>query len=463
MRQLLIHTSDIKKSRSFQVIALVNTLFFSGYYVIKCPLAYVLQSNGMDQISSYSLSSTANIIFAVCSLVFGVALRNFKTQKLALIIGVFFSTVSLGLLSTGIPFLIKVAVTFYILGGSLYFFSITLLVNKQFDVTYQRLRGNFIYQILVNFGGFIGELLFFLEINLNSSKHLFLYAIMICLLSLIILVLNVKNIYDDQTTLPGIKRFLHTLIMLFLIVYFALQFESIVRVVIIVFFILAAFYIIYKAKKNQYFALVRFLGLIFLFSIPYWTAYMFMYNEFFDFLSKDVGTVWGLSGNALLLLNPITNILFGLLTITPFFLQRLAPSQYLNIGLFLILCAFLVVTLSVKYSIHTLNPWFPAVAIILYSIAEFLIQSILNSSVSDILHSSENQTLGLGMLRSSRSFAAAIAYYFMTYHVHIHTAYYSATEEVEAAYYTYALFSGVLVVFFLLAVTQSKRLLRMSN
>lgn len=463
MKFILSHSNISSRQYSFKIIAFINAVFFSGYYVIKCPLAYVLQSEGMDQISSYSLSSTANIVFALCSLVFGIALKNFKTQKLALVIGVFFSTLSLMLLSTGITFLIKAAITFYILGGSLYFFSITLLVNKQFDATSERLKGNFLYQILVNFGGFIGELLFLLELNLNNSHHLFIYAIAICIFSLIILILNMKSIHDDKTSNKGIKQFFFTLFFLFGVIYFVLQYESMVRTLTVFLFIATVLYIFLKSRKHQNDRpLCQFIGLIILFSIPYWTSYIFMYNEFFDFLSKDVDTIWGFSGNTLLLLNPITNMLFGLLTITPLFSQRLSSYQYLNIGLFLIFGAFLLVTLSVKYSIHILNPIYPAIAIILYSIAEFLIQSTLNSSVSDLLKSSKSQVLGLGILRSSRSFAAAIAYYFMTYHG-TNTLHYSASNEMQSAYYTYSLFSVAIGITFLLAISQAKKLLKATS
>lgn len=455
----LVPTENLTwKQSSFKIIAIINAIFFSGYFIIKCPLAYILQASGVEQISSYSLAATANIIFASCSLVFGFSLRNFKTQKIAMVIGVLFSTISIGLLSIGGYFLTKIAITFYILGGSLYFFSITLLINKQFDNSTERLKGNFVYQIFVNFGGFVGELFFFVELNINH-QHLFLYAGMACLFSLILLLYQMKNIVDDATCPAGMKRFVATMILLFGVIYLTLQYESEIRALTVIFFVLAILYIFYAAKIKQHYALARFMGLIFLFSVPYWMAYSFMYNEFFDFLSKDVSVIFGLSGSTLLLLNPVINILFGILTLTPLFSQRLSSYQYLNMGLFLIFCAFLIVTIAIKQSSHILNPLYPAIAIILYSMAEFLIQSTLNSNVSDLLKTSEDQILGLGMLRSSRSFSAAIAYYFMTYHEIAPITHYSARTEMQVAYYTYALFSVVLGVMFLLAITQAKKLI----
>jgi len=445
------------KKKSFKLIILVNALFFSGYYIIKCPLAYILQKNGLDQVSSYSLASTANIIFSFCSLIFGFTLKDFKTQKIALIIGVLLSGVSIGLLSVGNYFLTKLAITLYVLGGSLYFFSITLLVNKQFDDTHQRLKGNFIYQIFVNFGGFIGSFLFYLELN---NSHLFLYEAAVCLISFVLLIVNIKNIYDDKTSRSVMKRFFLLLSGLFCLIFLTLRYESSVRIITILFFFLAILYIIYSSNKKKSYDLLKFIGLIFLFSVPYWMAYTFMYNEFFDFLSKDVDVIFGLSGNTLLLLNPAINMLFGLLTLTPLFLKIVSRHQYLNIGLFLLFFAFLLITVAVKYSVGgSINPIYPAFSVILYSIAEFLIQSTLNSSVSDLLKTPEDQTIGLGMLRSSRAFSAAIAFYFMTYHEKTLAVHYSAHTEMQIAYYTYALFSVVLGVILMLSISQSKKLL----
>jgi hypothetical protein len=453
----LINTDSVTlKQRSFKIIIIINAIFFSGYYIIKCPLAYVLQKNGIDQVSSYSLASTANIIFSFCSLVFGFTLRDFKTQKIALLIGVLLSGLSIGLLSVGNYFLTKLAITCYVLGGSLYFFSITLLVNKQFDATNERLKGNFIYQIFVNFGGFIGSFLFYLELN---NSHLFLYEAMVCLASFILLIINMKNIYDNKTSRLVMMNFFVLLCCLFVVIFFTLQYESSVRIVTVFFFFLAVLYILYASNRKKSYGLIKFVGLIFLFSVPYWMAYTFMYNEFFDFLSKDVDVIFGLSGNTLLLLNPAINMLFGLLTLTSFFSKRVSLHQYLNFGLFLILFAFLLIAISAKYSVTSINPIYPALSVILYSIAEFLIQSTLNSSVSDLLKTPEEQTIGLGMLRSSRAFSAAIAFYFMTYHEKTLAAHYSPHTEMQVAYYTYALFTVVLSIVFILSLCQSKKLL----
>ena len=83
---------------SYQWIVAISTVFFAGYFLLKCPLAFVLHREHVSLLQAYSLTTTANILMAVVSIIFGVIFREVRNQKFMLFLGILISTVALFLL-----------------------------------------------------------------------------------------------------------------------------------------------------------------------------------------------------------------------------------------------------------------------------------------------------------------------------------------------------------------------------
>src|SRR3990167_2834672 len=154
--------------RNFWIANTVNALFFSGYLILKFPLAFILAHDGFSLKTAYSLTTTSTIVFALCSLLLTHILKNYHNQKHIFLLGIIFNLIAVLFLQTGKYFFIMSGLSFYVLGGSLYFFNITLLFNKQFHQPRERLHGNYIAQICLNCGAFIGFIVF---LFLASSCH----------------------------------------------------------------------------------------------------------------------------------------------------------------------------------------------------------------------------------------------------------------------------------------------------
>lgn len=452
---------ELVKSDSFRTITYINALFFCGYFVLKCPLAYILERKGIPQLISYEIASTANVIFALCSLAFGVFLREFDTQKYALLIGMLFSSIAIAFISISNNQLMYIGIALYILGGSIYFFSIALLINKQFTDPKERLTGNYIYHIWVNFGALVGAVLFYYEI---SSNNVFVTALVACVSALILMFYKYKEIHDNKTARKSMRVFHLTIAALGIMIYFALTYKHYVVQAMMYGFVTTLILILGKSFHTGKYALLKYTALIMMFSVPYWFAYTLVYSEFFDFLSKDVEPILGISSNVLLLINPVASIIFGIIITSPRSRWKKQPYENLNIGLSLMLCTFLVLVFGI-HSAGThhalLSPIYPAIAICLYTVSEFLIQTTLNSSVRDLLAIPENQVMAVGMLRSSRAFASALAFLVMSLYENSAT-YQNAASEMQSATHIYTLFCIMLLVLGLFSIKYTKKLMQSS-
>ena len=396
---------------SFISIILINTLFFSGYYILKDPLAYILNSEGMPLKQAYSITTTANILLAISSLFFGFTLHKVSKQKYSLFVGVALSVLSICLLSLNKPFLSMVAISLYVLGGGLYFFNIVMFINKAFDNAQDRIKGNYIYQIFVNIGAADGCLLFLAELNkINMFKSCFISGV-ISLLLFIILYKHIENEHDGKS---NVLKFYGYLTVLFSVILTALYFTYITRCLVLVSFTVAASWVLYRAYSEQNKNLFLFLCLVFLFNIPYWIANTVIFNQFIYFLMRDVSPIHGISPASLIIVDPVTNILFGNIV---FLTQRgsgINPYKNLSYSSLLMMLAFIVLAVGLFFDNgkEKISYFYPLVTMALFACSEFLLQTTLNSRIRDLLlGQKKGEFLATGIMRSSRSFATVLGYY----------------------------------------------------
>lgn len=410
-RGLYATRSNPLLSFSFISIILVNMLFFSGYYILKDPLAFILHSEGMPLTQAYSITTTANILLAISSLFFGFTLHNVSKQKYSLLVGVELGVLSICLLSLNQPFLSMVAVALYVLGGGLYFFNIVMFINRVFDNAQDRIKGNYIYQIFVNIGGAVGCLLFLSQLNTaNMFKSCFVSGI----ISLLLFIILYRHIKDAEYEKSNLFKFYGYLIFLFCVILTALFFTYITRYLVLVSFTAAASWVLYRAYVEKNKNLLLFICLVFLFNIPYWMANTVIFNQFIYFLTRDVLPIYGISPVSLIIVDPIANILFGSIV---FLMQRgmdVNPYRNLSCSSLLMMVAFIILAIGLFFDTGTerISFFYPLVTMALFACSEFLLQTTLNSRIRDLLlEHKEGEFLATGIMRSSRSFATVIGYY----------------------------------------------------
>ncbi len=400
--------------RSFIFTLLINTLFFSGYYILKDPLAYILQAGGMSLTDAYSITTTANVLLALCSLFFGFVLSGCGRQKHSLFIGVALSVTAIFLLACKIPVLTRLAVTLYIVGGGLYFFSIVIFINHLFDNHATRMRGNYLYQIFVNVGGCIGCSIFLMRMN---SAHVFYGCLILGVIALLIFAVTYRSIQDDIAPRPAyFGRFYAGLIVLALLVFTALTLATFTRIFILLSFSLAVGAVILRARHNGNRHLLQFLGLVFLFNIPYWLANTVIATSFFYFLTHHVSRIHGVSPAILMLADPLANTLFGVSLLFCQWGSAIDIHKNLSRSLKLLMVAFVVLAVGLYFSGNApLAFVYPLLTIVLFACAEFLLQTTLRTHIRDLLQYEErSEFMATGMLRASRAFATVIGYYLLT-------------------------------------------------
>ncbi|MBV9576137.1 MAG: hypothetical protein JO149_05905 [Gammaproteobacteria bacterium] len=396
---------------SFISMIIINTLFFSGYYILKGPLAFILTTQGISLRQAYSITTSANTLLALSSLFFGFILQNCSKQKFALLAGIFLSVLSIYLLSFKNKELNMFAITLYVMGGGLYFFNIVMFINKVFHDEQARIKGNYIYQIFVNLGGVLGCVLVLMQMN---QENIFKYCFILGVLSLSLFISLYKNIDDPSKNKTNLSKFFLYLIILFFLIYAALNFASFLRYVVLFVFLTTVICLIIKAKIESSRALLLFVFLVILFNIPYWIANTIIFNQFFYFLMKNVTPMHGFSPASLIMIDPIVNAIFGSSLL---FWQKnriichynnLSYSSLLASAAFMVLCLGLISS-AAKEKINFL---YPLIALSFFACSEFLLQTTLNSRIRDLLHAQKNnEFLATGMMRSSRAFATVLGYY----------------------------------------------------
>ncbi len=398
---------------SYHFIVLISAIFFAGYFLLKCPLAFILYKQHIPLLNAYSISTTANVLMAVISVFLGFFLKDCTQQKLFLFLGVLLSSMALILLKVSNNWLILFGISCYVLGGSLYFFNIIIYINKLFSEAKGRQLGNYRYQIWINLGGLVGGFLFILEYN--DATKLSEYSLLACFLALIIFIFNYRKIQDDDLDKTFIFPLTVKLIFLFVFIFFCLYYDFATRWIALMAFIGATAYALYYAKRtdNQnYFALIL---LVLFFSVPYWLGYTILYNEFFHLLDKNSVLFFGMASNSIILIDPLANVVFGFLVLKLYQKFSYTMQADLTTGMLLLATSFLVLSLGIIFTKQpqNLSPLYPIFTILLFSCGEFLIQSTLNASVRNLLVAKENISFAMGILRSSRACASALGYFFM--------------------------------------------------
>lgn len=401
------------KQFSFQIIILISAIFFAGYFLLKCPLAFVLNRHHIPLMQAYSISTTANIMMAVTSVLLSFILKDFHNQKLLLLCGIVLSSVALLLLKFSSFMLLLVGVSCYVLGGSLYFFNIIIYTNKLFDDVVERQAGNFKYQIAVNVGAFFGGILFITEYSENT--RLTDYSFYACILAVLIFLLCYKKLYDVKTSTKKIINLSVKLLAIFGLIWLCLFYELATRWMALIVFAVAVLYGVYCSIKNKNHHYLTLILLVLFFSVPYWLAYTILYNEFFHLLDRNTYHFYGLRADSIILIDALANIIFGFGVLKYFVGHEQKAISSLLLGMIFLCLSFLVLSFGLHFVSlpQNLLPIYPILTVALFSCGEFLIQSTLNASVRNLLSNQGIISYSVGVLRSSRACASALGYFLM--------------------------------------------------
>lgn len=399
--------------RNFWIANTVNALFFSGYLILKFPLAFILAHEGLPLNSAYSLTTTSTIVFALCSLLLTQILKDYRDQKHIFLLGIILNLIAIIQLETGHYYFIISGLSCYVLGGSLYFFNITLLFNKQFQTPRERLHGNYIAQICLNIGALVGIIIFLFFVA--SDHYYFFSSIVFISTALLILLLCYPFFKDNSATKKQRYRLYGNCILMLLLIALCLQFNSLTRWLVLCAFIVGIVLALYRSWQNnegggKYFL---FIILVLLFSLPFWIANTVLYNQFFVFLHDNVLSFLGIPATAVILFDPLGNIVFGLLWIRMMRNKNEKPYINLQLGLLFIAAAFGILSFAVHMHSDKILVYFPIVTILLFACAQFLIQPTLHSRVNDLIANHHNMLFALGILRAIRAVAAILAYYLL--------------------------------------------------
>lgn len=403
--------------RNFWIANTVNAIFFSGYFILKFPLAFILSQQGFALSKAYSLTTTTTIALALCSLALTWAMKNYHNQKHVFLLGIVFNFIAAILLETGQYYLEILGLGCYVIGASLYFFNITLLFNKQFNTPRDRLHGNYLAQICLNMGAFVGTIIFLIAIS--TGQHYFIYTIYFMGASLLILLICYRLLKDDAVSKKQqLHLYFNCLIMLFFAL-LCLQFNCVTRWVVLGVFSIALMIALkqsYQYHERGYFI---FILLVLLFSLPFWIGNTILYNQFFFFLHDNVMSFFTLPATAIILLDPLSNIIFGIIWTRMTRNSTQKPYANLLIGMLLVAIAFSALTIGLYGHHHAdkISAGYPMIALILFACAQFLIQPTMHSRVTDLIANHQRMVFALGVLRAVRSVAAILAFYLITFTV----------------------------------------------
>lgn len=396
--------------QQFVIANAVNAIFIAGYIILKFPLAYILSHYGGYSLSrAYSLTTTATIAFAFCSLLFSVSFKEYHNQKHAILIGILLNLVAVLLLARH---QVLLGLAIYVVGASLYFFNFTLFINKQFSTCPARLQGNYITQICLNMGAVLGVVLFIF--GLSHGTHFFKYSIGLLAISFILLLAQYFLLEDQASSVKQNVNFYILCLSLVSIVVFLLNHAGVTRELVLSLFFIFIVMAIYQSQKFHEKGYFLFIMLILTVSLPFWICNTIVYNQFYVFLHQNIPSVAGLPSAVIILLDPLANIVFGFFWTWYIKDKTIHISSNIIFSLFLIFIGFVI--LSILLYVQTINTTFiiyPAITIILFSCAQFAIQPAMHSLLRDIIHNDQHMIFALGILRSIRALAAVLAFYWM--------------------------------------------------
>ncbi|MCX7124781.1 MAG: hypothetical protein NTU49_03320, partial [Gammaproteobacteria bacterium] len=168
-----------------------------------------------------------------------------------------------------------------------------------------------------------------------------------------------------------------------------------------------------QSKKSHERGYFLFIVLVLLFSLPYWIGNTILYNQFFVFLHNDVFSFFALPATFIILLDPLGNVLFGLLWGGITSNTAVRPYFNLQLGMILMTAAFGVLALGLITHLHAekISAIYPIITLLLFACAQFLIQPTMASRVTDLIKNHHHMIFALGVLRSVRAFAAILAFY----------------------------------------------------
>ena len=407
--------NNVQYHRNFWILNLANAIFFSGYLILKFPLAFILAHQGISLNQAYSLTTTGTIAFALCSLALTSVMKNYHNQKHVLLLGIFLNLIAAICLETRQYTVEVIGMSCYVVGGSLYFFNITLFFNKQFSDPDIRLRGNYFSQICLNVGALIGSIVFLFAVN--TGHHYFFYSIFFIIIALLFLISCYWIIQDEPSGVKQQMQLYCSCGLMFLLVMACLQYAALTRWLVLLAFIFATCFGLYQSQKSRERGYFLFIILILLFSFPYWIANTILYNQFFVFLHDSVFSFYGIPATFVILLDPLGNVIFGLCWGNMIGKISTQPYMNLQIGMVLIVLAFSILTAGLFFNsnVMKISVIYPVITLLLFSCGQFLIQPTMNSCVNNLIHNHHHMIFGLGVLRSMRAIAAITAFYLINF------------------------------------------------
>lgn len=392
----------------------------AGYITQRISLTVYLNQHGYNLNESYSISTSYIALFSICSFVWGLISQYLPTHEKIATLAIL--AVSTGLLLLTFPYknIEMAGISFIIIGGSLYFTFMSLVVNNHFNGATERQQGNHLYQIMFNMGALIGVLAIGL-LPVSRYHDVYRFGSIITVFGFYLLLKNnisIHNINSIPSSLNQKMMLIFALLSTFIFVYTLLKFGNITRFISIFGFIIGGGYILYLAFKENNKNYLTFIAMLILCGFPYWLAVSIVYSQFTIFLTQQVNsTLFGITipPMAVLSLDAVANVIFGFGIYSIYKRRQIAPRTLLLYSLFLTALAFsfLVTPLYLTNSTQKISLIWPMFSISAYAVAEFLLISTLTAQISTLVHDKNRQGIFISMEYLGSAVCASIAYYFM--------------------------------------------------
>ncbi len=303
----------IKYTVSFKVLLFSQLFFTAAFITLRESLSLYLYNKGLPLHLCYAITTSAVSLFAITSIGWGIFFKYLPSHKTLLKIALLLSIIAFILINFSSYAIKMLAVTLYVVAGSLYSLTISLLVNAHFGENHDRHQGNQAYQLILNIGGFFGILGIALS-PIGHYKHLY-FASLVMLAGTLLLFLFTANriLYIEK---PDYNKWSFPILLtgLTLCSFILITYASFTRYLMILTFIASVLYILKLALTERNRAYLLFLMLIIFCNGVFWLSNAIFNIQFPIFLSQDVNQTFmniHLSPLFVLVTDPLASILFG--------------------------------------------------------------------------------------------------------------------------------------------------------
>jgi MFS family permease len=408
--------ADGQQRSGFKSILAINLFFMIGFITLRSSLTLFLKNHGYSADETYSLVTTATTLTAISALIWGYFSRFLPSQEELVAVGVGLTAIGYIAICVNSKPLVLVGLAMYVIGSSLYFVNINLLVNEQFLSTISRQQGNHLYVTIFNIGALIGLLGFAATHNIQAT---YIYAI-ISLCTTFIVTYFYKKLFTNKKSSNRNKRTAFFLIMwgLLLLSYLLLLYGAATRWLCIVLFVAAIAHVLYLSHKEKQRKYIGFIVMMLLCCSLYWLSTEIFYSQFTVFLTDNVNNTFGhitVLPLVYFIFDPIANIALGIFIYKFYEKHTVAPYKLLSVGVLFVSFAFasIVIPLHLYGVTNKISITWPILGIIMLGCSEFFLQSTLFSQVSHFASTSDKRGYFMGLLRYTNAFAASISFYLM--------------------------------------------------